>query len=165
MSPHTTFTRIPLQVGSELRIRNNGEVSVDNPTIEAAPALDAADAVLDYRFDPQTNEHVIRLVEPVALRGGKDRGYALHRANATVTGLAFFTGAPAGVNRPDAKSTRHVTTVSDCSLAAQSNRCEGSKPINRGVRPWLGTQPAGLSIPDVRSTEKTARMACPRLEQ
>jgi hypothetical protein len=74
MSPHTTFTRIPLQVGSELRIRNNGEVSVDNPTIEAAPALDAADAVLDYRFDPQTNEHVIRLVEPVALRGGKDRG-------------------------------------------------------------------------------------------
>jgi len=74
MSPHTTFTRIPLQVGSELRIRNNGEVSVDNPTIEAAPALDAADAVLDYRFDPQTNEDVIRLVEPVALRGGKDRG-------------------------------------------------------------------------------------------
>ena len=42
MSPHTTFTRIPLQVGSELRIRNNGEVSVDNPTIEGAPALDAA---------------------------------------------------------------------------------------------------------------------------
>lgn len=73
MSPHTTFTRIPLQVGSELRIRNNGEVSVDNPTIEGAPALDAADAVLDYRFDPQTNEHVIRLVEPVALRGGQKR--------------------------------------------------------------------------------------------
>ena len=73
MSPHTTFTRIPLQVGSELRIRNNGEVSVDNPTIEAAPALDAADAVLDYRFDPQTSEHVIRLVEPVKLGGGRKR--------------------------------------------------------------------------------------------
>ena len=66
MSPHQTFTRIPMQVGSELRIRNNGEVSVSNPTIEAAPAQDAADAVLDYRFDPQTNEHVIRLLQPVA---------------------------------------------------------------------------------------------------
>jgi hypothetical protein len=66
MSPHQTFTRIPLQAGSELRIRNNGEVSVSNPTIEAEPALDAADAVLDYRFDPQTGEHVLRLVDPLA---------------------------------------------------------------------------------------------------
>jgi hypothetical protein len=71
MSPHQTFTRIPLQVGSELRIRNNGEVSVGNPTIEAAPALDAADAVLDYRFDSQTGEHVLRLVDPLAHRPGK----------------------------------------------------------------------------------------------
>jgi hypothetical protein len=68
MSPHQTFTRIPLQVGSELRIRNNGDVSVSNPTIEAAPALEAADAVVDYRFDPQTGEHVLRLVEPLASR-------------------------------------------------------------------------------------------------
>ena len=68
MSPHRTFTRIPLQVGSELRIRNNGEVNVSNPTVEAAPALDAADAVLDYRFDPQTGEHVLRLVQPTAAR-------------------------------------------------------------------------------------------------
>src|SRR5512142_1522792 len=66
MSPHQTFTRIPLQVGSELRIRNNGEVSVSNATIEAAPALDAADAVLDYRFDSHTGEHVLRLVDPLA---------------------------------------------------------------------------------------------------
>ena len=68
MSPHQTFTRIPLQTGSELRIRNTGEISVSNPTIETAPALDAADAVLDYRFDPQTGEHVIRLVEPAVRR-------------------------------------------------------------------------------------------------
>ena len=68
MSPHQTFTRIPLQVGSELRIRNSGDLSVSNPTIEAAPALEAADAVLDYRFDPQTGEHVLRLVEPLAAR-------------------------------------------------------------------------------------------------
>jgi len=68
MSPHTSFTRIPLQVGSELRIRNNGELGVSNPTIEGEPALEAADAVIDYRFDPQTGEHVIRLVEPLANR-------------------------------------------------------------------------------------------------
>ncbi len=66
MSPHQNFTRIPLQVGSELRIRNNGEVHVSNPTIEAEPALDAADAVLDYRFDTQSGEHVLRLIRPVA---------------------------------------------------------------------------------------------------
>jgi hypothetical protein len=66
MSPHQTFTRIPLQVGSELRIRNNGEVHVSNPTVETAPSLEAADAVLDYRFDSQTGEHVLRLVRPLA---------------------------------------------------------------------------------------------------
>ena len=66
MSPHQNFTRIPLQVGSELRIRNNGEISVSNPTVAGEPALDAADAVLDYRFDPHTGEHVLRLLQPVA---------------------------------------------------------------------------------------------------
>lgn len=68
MSPHPTFSRIPMQVGSELRIRNNGELSVGNPTMETAPSLDAADAVLDYRFDSATGEHVIRLIEPTARR-------------------------------------------------------------------------------------------------
>ncbi len=65
MSPHQTFVRIPLQVGSELRIRS-GEVSISNPTVEGAPAQDAADAIVDYRFDPSTGEHVLRLVQPVA---------------------------------------------------------------------------------------------------
>jgi len=68
MSPHRTFARIPLQVGSELRIRKNGEISVSNPTIEAEPALDAADAVVDYQFDAETGEHVIRLVNPLSRR-------------------------------------------------------------------------------------------------
>ena len=68
MSPHQSFTRVPMQVGSELRIRNSGEVTVNNPTIETGSALEAADAVLDYRYDPQTGEHVLRLVEPVANR-------------------------------------------------------------------------------------------------
>lgn len=71
MSPHQSFTRIPLQVGSELRIRNDGEVRVSNPTIEGEPALDAADAVLDYRYDSQTGEHVLRLNKPVAARERK----------------------------------------------------------------------------------------------
>jgi hypothetical protein len=68
MSPHPSYTRIPMQVGSELRIRNNGELSVGNPTVEGAPALESADAVLDYRFDPNTGEHVIRLIQPTARR-------------------------------------------------------------------------------------------------
>jgi hypothetical protein len=70
MSPHQNFTRIPLQVGSELRIRNNGELSVTNPTLEAEPVLEAADAVLDYRFDAHTGEHVLRLLRPVTSSEG-----------------------------------------------------------------------------------------------
>ncbi len=79
MSPHQTFTRIPLQVGSELRIRNNGELRVSNPTLEImgddqGNALNpeaGADAALDYRFDPETGEHVLRLLEPVKLRAAR----------------------------------------------------------------------------------------------
>jgi hypothetical protein len=68
MSPHQTYTRIPLQTGSELRIRNTGEISVANPTLETALSADTADAVLEYRFDAHTGEHVIRLVEPAVCR-------------------------------------------------------------------------------------------------
>jgi hypothetical protein len=53
--------RVPMQVGSELRIRNTGEIVVDNPETEMAE-----DALLSYRFDPQTGEHVLRLLGPVA---------------------------------------------------------------------------------------------------
>ena len=82
MSPHQTFTRIPLQVGSELRIRNNGELRVSNPTLEImgddqGRPMDptaAADAALDYRFDPQTGEHVLRLLSPVKLPGSNRPG-------------------------------------------------------------------------------------------
>jgi len=66
MSPHQAFMRIPLQVGSELRIRSSGEVTVSNPTVEGAPAQDAAGAILDYRFDALSGEHILRLVQPVA---------------------------------------------------------------------------------------------------
>lgn len=49
--------RIPLQVGSELRIKNNGEITVSNPELELAQNITAADAVLSYRFDRETGEH------------------------------------------------------------------------------------------------------------
>ena len=68
MSPHQSFTRIPMQVGSELRIRPNGELTVSNPTVEGASAQDLAGAVVDYRFDSATGDHILRLVQPVAAR-------------------------------------------------------------------------------------------------
>ncbi|MCU1236008.1 MAG: antibiotic biosynthesis monooxygenase, partial [Candidatus Solibacter sp.] len=42
---------IPLQVGSELRIRNTGENVIDNPEIELALVPKAADAVVVYHYD------------------------------------------------------------------------------------------------------------------
>jgi hypothetical protein len=61
-----TGMKIPLQVGSELRIKKNGELSLDNPEVELSDQISAADAVLSYRFDPKTGEHILRLLEPVA---------------------------------------------------------------------------------------------------
>jgi hypothetical protein len=58
--------RIPLQVGSEFRIKKDGTIVVDNPEVELADQISAADAVLSYRFDAQTGEHIVRLLEPVA---------------------------------------------------------------------------------------------------
>jgi quinol monooxygenase YgiN len=59
---------IPMQVGSELRITNAGEIIIDNPELELADDRAAADAVLSYQFNSKANEHVIRLLEPVANR-------------------------------------------------------------------------------------------------
>jgi hypothetical protein len=58
--------RIPMQVGSELRIKNTGEVVIDNPEIELADDRKAADAVLSYYFDRTAGEHILRLLDPVA---------------------------------------------------------------------------------------------------
>jgi hypothetical protein len=57
---------IPLQIGSELRLTQRGEIRLGNPTLEVNEV--AADAVIAYYFDPQTNEHVIRLVDPFVRR-------------------------------------------------------------------------------------------------
>jgi hypothetical protein len=69
--------RIVLQVGSELRISNNGEVIMSNPELELARDDGAADAVLLYRFDPTAGQHTFRLVDPVADR----KHVKVHRPN------------------------------------------------------------------------------------
>jgi hypothetical protein len=58
--------KIVLQVGTELRVSNNGEVVVSNPELELAREDRAADAVLLYRFNADRGEHVFRVAEPVA---------------------------------------------------------------------------------------------------
>ena len=59
--PEVMWTQIPLQVGSELRIQNNGDRNLGNPQLELVGDTSAADAVLLYRFDPQSGEHILRL--------------------------------------------------------------------------------------------------------
>ena len=58
--------KIVLQVGTELRVTNQGEVVVSNPELELAREDRAADAVLLYRFDAGRREHIFRLATPVA---------------------------------------------------------------------------------------------------
>jgi hypothetical protein len=69
MASNSNETKIPLQVGSELRIKNNGDIVIDNPELELAADDRSADAVLVYRFDAKAGEHVLRLLEPVADHG------------------------------------------------------------------------------------------------
>ena len=66
MASSSNETKISLQVGSELRIKNNGDIVIDNPELELAADDRAADTVLIYRFDAKAGEHVLRLLEPVA---------------------------------------------------------------------------------------------------
>lgn len=68
MTSNTQDTKIVLQVGSELRIKNNCDIVIDNPEIELLGEDNAADAVLIYRFDPKAGEHRLRLLDPVADR-------------------------------------------------------------------------------------------------
>ncbi len=59
---------IVLQVGTEFRVNNKGEVILSNPELELAKDERAADATLLYRFDSATGEHTFRLLNPVADR-------------------------------------------------------------------------------------------------
>ena len=60
--------RIVLQVGTEVRITNSGDVIISNPELELARDEGAADAVLLYRFNGKVGEHVFRLMDPLADR-------------------------------------------------------------------------------------------------
>ena len=62
--PHAT--RIPLQVHSELRIMKDGGIAVSNPSVGLGPNDLAASAVISYRYDESTGEHIIRLEEPMS---------------------------------------------------------------------------------------------------
>ena len=62
---HPEGLKIPMQVGAELRITRDAELVVDNPEIELSEGR-AADAVLHYRYDEKSGEHIIRLLDPVA---------------------------------------------------------------------------------------------------
>jgi hypothetical protein len=55
-----------MQVHTELRIKKNGEFGVSNPSVGLGPNDLAASAVVSYRFDEATGEHVIRLEEPMS---------------------------------------------------------------------------------------------------
>lgn len=69
MKENEKDTRIVLQVGSELRIKNNGDIVIDNPELELARDDRAADAVFLYRFDAHERVHILRLLDPVANHG------------------------------------------------------------------------------------------------
>jgi len=69
MKPQQEELRIPMQVGSELRIKNDGAVVVDNPEIELAQEEQAVDATMSYRYDAKEGVHILRLLEPVANHG------------------------------------------------------------------------------------------------
>lgn len=73
MAERRTEVIIPMQVGTELRIRKNGDIVLDNPELELAADTTAADAVLSYRFDAESGEHILRLLEPVAERNLRPR--------------------------------------------------------------------------------------------
>jgi hypothetical protein len=66
-------TRIPLQVHSEVRIKKSGDISVSNPSVGLAPNDLAASAVVSYRFDQSTGEHIIRLEEPMSHDRSEER--------------------------------------------------------------------------------------------
>lgn len=54
--------RIPLQRSTEIWIKTKGEVRISNPELEVAEDDKAVEAVIGYRFDPGSKQHVIRLL-------------------------------------------------------------------------------------------------------
>ena len=52
--------------GSEFRIKNNGDIIIDNPELELAGDDRAADAILMYRFNAQAGVHAMDSAIPLA---------------------------------------------------------------------------------------------------
>ncbi len=66
MAVPSAGTKIVLQVGAEFRIQKNRDLIINNPELELERKERAANAVLLYRFEASTGEHVLRLLDPVA---------------------------------------------------------------------------------------------------
>ena len=62
--PHQHAARIRLPVGTELRIRTDGEVSVGEPAVSGTAIQGPESIVLEYHFDVQTAQHVLRWLPP-----------------------------------------------------------------------------------------------------
>jgi len=71
MASSSNETKISLQVGSELRIKNNGDIVIDNPELELAADNRAADAVLILPFRRQGR----RACAAAARTGGRSSPY------------------------------------------------------------------------------------------
>ena len=55
MKSNANEPKIVLQFGSSVRIKNDGDMVLDNPELELVGQDNAAGAVLMYRFDPQAH--------------------------------------------------------------------------------------------------------------
>src|SRR5712691_8215624 len=111
------------------------------------------------------NGPALDLIEPTRILYALHGGHHGLPVNTIVTGLAFLVTSPVGVSLPEPVSTRNVTTVSPCSLAAWRKRPAGSRPMKRGPRPCVDCHPTGDSDPSVALTANSATLSWPRLEQ
>ena len=66
MAVNAQKVRIPMQLGSLLKIHSNGEISVSNPELQLEPSEAVADTILEYSFEPHNCVHVIQVVEPLS---------------------------------------------------------------------------------------------------
>jgi len=73
MAERRTEVTISMQAETEFRIRNNGDIVLGNPELVLAGDTTPADAVLSYRFDAESGEHILRLLKPVAERNLRPR--------------------------------------------------------------------------------------------
>jgi hypothetical protein len=61
--PEVMWTQISLQVGSKLRIKNNGDLTLDDPQLALAGDTSAADVVLLYRFDRARVKQILHFLD------------------------------------------------------------------------------------------------------